>query len=286
MTNDADRPAGAALRAVLLGHAARRHGLRPRGLRARRRGAWTLVGARSQLLNSNTVAEDPEVAAAVQAAARHGRRLRQLGRSAPRPQALSAARAVVEDVPIIDFVNYVQADAVKAGLTGADAALPVLSIAAPFNRTASFPAGQVTVRDVAGLYIYDNTLLGGEDHRRRSVKDYLEFSARYFKQVTGTGPVHDGPGDQRGHADRAERHPGLQLRLGRRPRRAADLRHRHRPGRSGRGSSNLAYGGAPVDRRPGSSCWRSTTTASPAAAASRPSRPRRSSTTARTRSAS
>ena len=36
--------------------------------------------------------------------------------------AMSAARAVVEDVPIIDFVHYVQAEAVKAGLTGADAA--------------------------------------------------------------------------------------------------------------------------------------------------------------------
>ena len=57
---------------------------------------------------------------------------------------MSAARAPVEDVPIIDFVNYVQADAVKQGLTGADAALPVLSIAAPFNRSASFPAGDVS----------------------------------------------------------------------------------------------------------------------------------------------
>ena len=101
--------------------------------------------------------------------------------------ALSAARAVVEDVPIIDFVNYVQADAVKAGLTGADAALPVLSIAAPFNRSASFPAGQVSVRDVAGLYIYDNTLLGVKV-TGAEVKDYLEFSVRYFKQVSGTGP--------------------------------------------------------------------------------------------------
>jgi 2',3'-cyclic-nucleotide 2'-phosphodiesterase/3'-nucleotidase len=32
-------------------------------------------------------------------------------------------RAPVEDVPIIDFVNYVQADGVKQGLTGADAHL-------------------------------------------------------------------------------------------------------------------------------------------------------------------
>jgi 2',3'-cyclic-nucleotide 2'-phosphodiesterase/3'-nucleotidase len=101
-------------------------------------------------------------------------------------QAMSAARAPVEDVPIIDFVNYVQADAVKQGLTGADALLPVLSIAAPFNRSASFPAGDVSRRDVAGLYIYDNFLFGvkvsGQD-----VKDYLEYSMRYFQQVPGPG---------------------------------------------------------------------------------------------------
>ncbi len=147
---------------------------------------WALVSSSSQVLNSNAVAEDPAVAAAV----RDQHRTvvdyvnSVIGTSAV---ALSAGRAVVEDVPIIDFVNFVQADAVKAGLTGADAALPVMSIAAPFSRAASFPAGEVTVRDVAGLYIYDNTLLGvrvsGKD-----VRDYLEFSVRYFKQVSGTGP--------------------------------------------------------------------------------------------------
>lgn len=147
---------------------------------------WQLVGSGSQLLNSNTVEADAAVAAAVQE--QHDTVVSYvnspIGTSA---QALSAARAVVEDVPIIDFVNYVQADAVKAGLSGAAAALPVLSIAAPFNRSASFPSGQVSVRDVAGLYIYDNTLLGvqvsGAD-----LKAYLEYSARYFKKVTGTGP--------------------------------------------------------------------------------------------------
>jgi 2',3'-cyclic-nucleotide 2'-phosphodiesterase/3'-nucleotidase len=93
----------------------------------------------------------------------------------------------VEDVPIIDFVNYVQADAVKQGLTGDDATLPVLSIAAPFNRQATFPAGDVTIRDVAGLYIYDNTLLGVKVTGAQ-VQQYLEYSMRYFKQVSGTGP--------------------------------------------------------------------------------------------------
>ena len=154
--------------------------------RSRRGRGWRLVAATSQVLNSNTVAEDARVARAVRE--QHDTVVAYVNSPVgTSTAALSAARAVVEDVPIIDFVNYVQADAVKAGLTGADAALPVLSIAAPFNRAASFPAGQVTVRDVAGLYIYDNTLLGvrvtGAD-----VKAYLEFSARYFKQVSGTGP--------------------------------------------------------------------------------------------------
>jgi 2',3'-cyclic-nucleotide 2'-phosphodiesterase/3'-nucleotidase len=147
---------------------------------------WTLVAAGSQVLNSNEVDADPAVAAAVQE--QHDTVVDYVNSPVgTSTEELSAARAVVEDVPIIDFVNYVQADAVKAGLTGAAASLPVLSIAAPFNRAASFPSGQVTVRDVAGLYIYDNTLLGvqisGEDLRK-----YLEYSAYYFKQVTGSGP--------------------------------------------------------------------------------------------------
>ncbi len=150
------------------------------------RGRWKVVASHGQTLNSNTVDGDPKVLAAVRR--QHDTVVdyvnSPVGTSAA---ALSAARAVVEDVPIIDFVQYVQADAVKAGLTGADAALPVLSIAAPFNRQASFPAGQVTVRDVAGLYIYDNTLLGVKVTGAQ-VKDYLEFSARYFKQVSGPGP--------------------------------------------------------------------------------------------------
>jgi 2',3'-cyclic-nucleotide 2'-phosphodiesterase/3'-nucleotidase len=147
---------------------------------------WTATNIVSTTLNSNEVAADPAVAAAVQE--QHDTVVAYVnspvGTSA---QALSAARAVVEDVPIIDFVQYVQADAVKAGLTGADAALPVLSIAAPFNRQASFPAGQVSIRDVAGLYIYDNTLLGVKVTGAQ-VKDYLEFTARYFQQVVGPGP--------------------------------------------------------------------------------------------------
>ncbi len=148
---------------------------------------WSLTSITSTTLPTNTAAEDPEVAAAVQE--QHDTVVDYVnsvvGTSAV---AMSASRAVVEDAPIIDFINYVQALTVKAALTGSDAALPMLSIAAPFNRAASFPQGNVTIRDVAGLYIFDNTLLGSRVTGAQ-VKDYLEFSVQYFKAVGSAGPV-------------------------------------------------------------------------------------------------
>jgi 2',3'-cyclic-nucleotide 2'-phosphodiesterase / 3'-nucleotidase len=151
-----------------------------------RKKKWTVVKGQSHLLNSNTAKENGKVAKAVRA--QHDKVVSYVNAPIGSSTAtLSAARSVVEDVPIIDFIQYVQAGAVKAALTGADASLPVLSEAAPFSRTASFPQGQVSVRDVAGLYIYDNTLLGvkitGAD-----VKSYLEFSAAYFKKQSAGGP--------------------------------------------------------------------------------------------------
>ena len=104
-------------------------------------------------------------------------------------EAMSASTSRYEDTAAMDFVNLVQAETVKAALAGtASEGLPVLSIAAPFNKDAADPGRRaVTVRDVAGLYIYDNTLLG-ITLTGAQVKDYLEQSATYFQQVTGTGP--------------------------------------------------------------------------------------------------
>jgi 2',3'-cyclic-nucleotide 2'-phosphodiesterase/3'-nucleotidase len=148
---------------------------------------WTVVQAGAQLLNANTVDEDPDV---VKALTDQHRIVVDyvnsvIGESL---QPMSAERAVVEDVAAIDFVNHVQALAVKDALAGTpDADLPVLSIAAPFNRAAAIPKGEVTVRDVAGLYIYDNTLLGVRI-TGAELRDYLAFSANYFQRVAGAGP--------------------------------------------------------------------------------------------------
>ena len=56
------------------------------------------------------------------------------------------------------------------------------------DRAATFPAGEVTIKDIAGLYIYDNTLLGSV-LTGAQIKDYLEYSARYYKQVAAGDPV-------------------------------------------------------------------------------------------------
>ena len=143
-------------------------------------------------------------------------------------------------------------EAVKKALAGtADGRLPVLSIAAPFNRDAAIPAGDVTVRDVAGLYIYDNTLLGivltGAAGARPTWSSRRTTSSR----SAGTGPFAPDAGDQRGHPDRAQRHAGLQLRHHGRPRRARWPTTSTSRRRSGSRIKNLTYGGAAG--RPGAS---------------------------------
>ncbi|GAA1623656.1 5'-nucleotidase C-terminal domain-containing protein [Kribbella alba] len=155
-------------------------------------GRWKVVARHSQVLNANTVAADPRVTDLLQKD--HDKVVEYVNAKVGTcTEAMSAATAPWEDTAALDFVNFVQADAVSKALAGTpQASLPVLAIAAPFNRGAAIPAGDVSVRDVAGLYIFDNTLLG-VTMTGAQVKDYLEFSAQYFKQVSGSGPF---PSDQ------------------------------------------------------------------------------------------
>jgi 2',3'-cyclic-nucleotide 2'-phosphodiesterase/3'-nucleotidase len=155
------------------------------------RGRWSVASVDSKVLSSSTVPEDPKI---VKLLATDQKKVVEYvnGVIGTSTQAMSAATARYEDTAALDFINHVQAEAVKADLTGADADLPVLSIAAPFNKDAAIPAGDVSVRDIAGLYIYDNTLLGIK-LTGAQVKAYLEKSAEYFKPVPGPGTY---PADQ------------------------------------------------------------------------------------------
>ncbi|WP_432925073.1 bifunctional metallophosphatase/5'-nucleotidase [Microbispora sp. CA-135349] len=155
---------------------------------AKQRGKWTVTGKSSTTLNTNTVAEDPKIVALMKE--QHDKTVGYVNKViAQSTQQLSAAESPYKDTPILDYIQKVQTDLVsKAIAGGADASLPVLSIAAPFSRTAVFPAGPVSVRDMAGLYVYDNTLLGIK-LTGAQVKDFLEYSAKYFAQVAPGAPI-------------------------------------------------------------------------------------------------
>ncbi|HVS80684.1 MAG TPA: 5'-nucleotidase C-terminal domain-containing protein [Pyrinomonadaceae bacterium] len=84
---------------------------------------------------------------------------------------LTAHDARFHDSAIIDLIQRVQLEAGHADV----------SMAAAFNLQARIPKGQVTVRDIAGLYEYENTLVTME-LTGQQLKDALEHSARYFRE--------------------------------------------------------------------------------------------------------
>ncbi|MFI1988292.1 bifunctional metallophosphatase/5'-nucleotidase [Actinoplanes sp. NPDC020271] len=154
----------------------------------REHGKWKVTTAASATLNTNTVDADPKVLAVTKS--QHNKTVAYVNQVvAASTEELSAATSRYEDTPILDYINKVQTDEVTKALAGTQyASLPVLSIAAPFSRTAVFPKGDVKIKDVAGLYIYDNTLeavvLTGAE-----VRAYLEYSAKFFKTLAAGAPV-------------------------------------------------------------------------------------------------
>ncbi|TWP52098.1 bifunctional metallophosphatase/5'-nucleotidase [Lentzea tibetensis] len=142
---------------------------------------WQIKAKRSQVLNSNTAPEDPRIVRLLRPS--HDKVVGYVNAKVGTCKAaMSAATARYEDTAALDFINHVQAQEIKKATQ-----LPVLSLCAPFNRAAAIPAGEVTIRDVAGLYIFDNYLLGVK-LTGAQLKDFLERSATYFKQVDGPGP--------------------------------------------------------------------------------------------------
>ena len=96
------------------------------------------------------------------------------------PVEMSGAISRVEDTPLIDMIHEVQRFYAQADV----------SFASIFNAGLRIHKGPVTVREIAGLYIYDNTLYAIEGDGRM-VREALENAARYF--LTCTGPCDSGP---------------------------------------------------------------------------------------------
>ncbi|HEY0004816.1 MAG TPA: bifunctional UDP-sugar hydrolase/5'-nucleotidase [Pyrinomonadaceae bacterium] len=93
---------------------------------------------------------------------------------------LTAQDARFRDTAILDLIQRVQLEAGQADV----------SMAASFNPQARIPKGAVTVRDIAGLYEYENTLVVLEVTGQQ-LKDALEHSALYFGAYVPNKPVQD-----------------------------------------------------------------------------------------------
>ncbi|MFJ9116378.1 bifunctional metallophosphatase/5'-nucleotidase [Streptomyces sp. NPDC102394] len=152
------------------------------------KGRWTVESVSSKVLNSNTVADDPKITKLL--ADEHAKVVEYVNQVVGRAtETLTTVEARYKDAPIIDLITKVQEDVVKAALAGTQyAALPVIAQASPFSRTSEIPAGDVTIRDLSSLYVYDNTLVA-KLLTGAQLRAYLEYSAEYFVQTAPEAAV-------------------------------------------------------------------------------------------------
>ncbi|MFF3941296.1 bifunctional metallophosphatase/5'-nucleotidase [Streptomyces phaeofaciens] len=152
------------------------------------KGRWAVESVASKVLNSNAVADDPKITKLL--SDEHAKvvaYVNQVVGSAT--QTLTTVDARYKDAPIIDLITKVQEDVVRAALVGTSyASLPVIAQASPFSRTSEIPAGEVTIRDLSSLYVYDNTLVA-KVMTGAQIKAYLEYSAEYFVQTAADAVV-------------------------------------------------------------------------------------------------
>ncbi|MER8014740.1 bifunctional metallophosphatase/5'-nucleotidase [Streptomyces griseoluteus] len=152
------------------------------------RGRWQVESVKASLRDSRTVADDPKITKLL--STEHAKVVSYVNQVVGRAtETLTTVEARYKDAPIIDLITKVQEDVVKAALAGTEyASLPVLAQASPFSRTSEIPAGDVTIRDLSGLYVYDNTLVA-KLLTGAQVRAYLEFSAQYYVQTAPGAPV-------------------------------------------------------------------------------------------------
>ncbi|MCM1977300.1 MULTISPECIES: bifunctional UDP-sugar hydrolase/5'-nucleotidase [Streptomyces] len=152
------------------------------------RGRWSVESVAASVLDSKTVPDDPRITKLLKD--EHALVVEYVNQVVGTATAtLTTVDARYKDAPIIDLITKVQEDVVKAALVGSEyAELPVISQASPFSRTSEIPAGEVTIRDLSSLYVYDNTLVA-KLMTGAQVRAYLEYSAEYFVQTAAGAPV-------------------------------------------------------------------------------------------------
>ncbi|HSE21266.1 MAG TPA: bifunctional UDP-sugar hydrolase/5'-nucleotidase [Pyrinomonadaceae bacterium] len=132
--------------------------------------AWTIYAKAARTIpTDDKVQPDPEIVKLVEPYDKETQSW--LGRVIGESSAeLTARDARFRDTAILDVIQKVQLEAGNADV----------SLVASFNADARIAKGPVTVRDIAGLYVYENTLVVIEVTGQQ-FKDALEHSAKYFQ---------------------------------------------------------------------------------------------------------
>ncbi|WP_030683429.1 bifunctional metallophosphatase/5'-nucleotidase [Streptomyces cellulosae] len=153
------------------------------------KGRWSVESVAASVRHANSVADDPRITRLLKAD--HDVVVAYVNQVVgTATETLTTVEARYKDAPIIDLITRVQEDVVRAALAGTEyASLPVIAQASPFSRTSEIPAGEVTIRGLSSLYVYDNTLVA-KVMTGAQVRAYLEYSAEYFVQ-TAAGAVVD-----------------------------------------------------------------------------------------------
>ncbi|MGQ5226873.1 5'-nucleotidase C-terminal domain-containing protein [Streptomyces sp. yara] len=152
------------------------------------RGRWQVESVKASLRDAATVEDDPRITRLL--GDEHARVVAYVNQVVgTATETLTTVEARYKDAPVIDLISKVQEDVVREALAGTEyASLPVLSQASPFSRTSEIPAGDVTIRDLSSLYVYDNTLVA-KLLTGAQLRAYLEYSAEYFTQTAAGAPV-------------------------------------------------------------------------------------------------
>ena len=145
----------------------------------RESGRWHVSSSRGQTIQSRGHPEQPAVLAA--SAATHKATLAYANAViGTTPVVWRGDSARLMDTPLVDLITEVERKAAKADLASS----------AAFTLDASLAAGPITVARIAQLYPYDNTLRAVRISGKQ-LRDYLEFSARYYARVENGKPIPD-----------------------------------------------------------------------------------------------
>jgi len=142
-------------------------------------GSWKVTSSRGETLPAARYPESPTLLS-VSAATHTATRAYANEVIGTTPVAWRGDSARLKDTPLIDFINEVEMKA-----TGAD-----LASTAAFTLDAALAAGPITVAKIAQLYPYDNTLRAIRISGKQ-LRDYLEFSTRFYTGVQNGRPVPD-----------------------------------------------------------------------------------------------